>query len=372
MTSAGVQAASPSGLPWRGLVWAVALSLLAHAWTFWGLKSSLVFSFKGKEGNVSLSARVIEPVPVSLQPIGEQAEPVPFQTPTSEQTPAKSAPTTAASQVNIDVQTTEPARQNIEVNRPESVMESTSIATNTIANISPDTTSTLGASAAPSIGQPAPPGLKLQFPANAQLQFDEISMSRGVSQSGAGLLSWKLDGTSYELALEATAFSRSEKSSGQLSPQGLAPERYSSSRAGRSEQATHFRREFGKIQFSNNKPDEVLMVGAQDRLSAFLQLAGIIGGDQARYRIVNRITMQVASLEDAQLWEFRLEGISDINLPAANMQVLKLTRNPRNEYDQLLEIWLSPELGYLPVRIRQSSTTGPDQDFTDLRLRKRP
>ncbi len=372
MTMAGVQAASTNGLPWRGLAWAVALSLLAHALTFWGVNSSLVFSFKGDEGNVSFSARVIEPVPVSLQPVGEQTEPVPFQTPASEQTPAKTAPTIAASQTNIEAQTTEPAGQNIEENRPEPVTKSTAIATNTIANISPDATSTLAASAAPSVGQLATPGLKLQFPENAQLQFEEISMSNGQAQSGAGLLSWKRDGTNYELALEGAAFSRSEKSSGQLSPQGLAPERYSSSRAGRSEQATHFRRELGKIQFSNNKPDEVLMVGAQDRLSVFLQLAGIIGGDQARYRIVNRIPIQVAGLEGAEVWEFSLEGIGDISLPAANMQVLKLSRKPRNAYEPLLEIWLSPELGYLPVRIRQSSTSSPDQEFTDLKLRKRP
>jgi hypothetical protein len=372
MTMVGVQAASTGGLPWRALAWAVALSLLAHALTFWMVNSRLVFSFKGDEGNVSLSARVIEPVPVSLQPVAEQAEPAPFQTPTSEQVGAKPAASAAVSQPTTDALAAEPGKPVFKGNRPDAVIESTPIATNSIAIDAPDVTATVAVRVAPTTGQPAPPGLKLQYPANAQLQFDEISMSKGVSQSGSGLLSWKLDGTSYELALEATAFSRFEKSAGQLSPQGLTPERYGSSRSGRSEQATHFRRELGKIQFSNNKPDEVLMVGAQDRLSVFLQLAGIIGGDQERYRIVNRIPMQVAGLEGAEVWEFGLEGISDINLPAANMQVLKLTRKPRNEYDQLLEIWLSPELGYLPVRIRQSSTTSPDQDFTDLRLRKRP
>jgi Protein of unknown function (DUF3108) len=200
-------------------------------------------------------------------------------------------------------------------------------------------------------------------------------MRKGSSSSGSGVMSWNIDGSSYNLSLEASAlliFTQTERSEGKLSPQGLAPERYSSTRTGRSEQATHFLPEQGKIKFSNNKPDEVLLVGAQDRLSALIQLAGIIGGDIERYKIVNRISMQVAGLDSAEIWEFNLQGISDINVPAANMQALKLSRTPRNEYDQRLEIWLSPQLGYLPIRIRQSSATAPDQDFTDLVLRKLP
>jgi hypothetical protein len=217
--------------------------------------------------------------------------------------------------------------------------------------------------------------LKLSYPASAQLQFDGVFMNKGSANTGSGVLSWKIDGASYELSLEAKAMlilSRTEKSEGQLSPQGLAPQRYSSVRTGRSEQATHFRPEIGKIQFSNNKPDEVLLVGGQDRLSAMIQLAGIIGGDPERYKIVNRISMQVAGLDRAEVWEFNIQGASDINVPAANMQALKLSRTPRNEYDQRLEIWLSPQLGYLPIRIRQSSVTAPDQDFTELVLRKLP
>jgi hypothetical protein len=175
--------------------------------------------------------------------------------------------------------------------------------------------------------------------------------------------------------LEATAlviFNRTERSEGKLSPQGLAPERYSSTRTGRSEQATHFMPEIGKIKFSNNKPDETLLVGAQDRLSALVQLAGIIGGDPERYKIVNRIQMQVAGLDGAEVWEFNLQGVSDITVPAANMQALKLSRTPRSEFDQRIELWLSPQLGYLPIRIRQSSATTPDQDFYDLVLRRLP
>ncbi len=375
MTMFGIRLLSSSGLPWRGLVWATALSLLTHTLTFWVVNSRFVFSFRGDEGNVSMSTRVLEPAPVSLQPVRRQSEPATLQTTTNQQTPAKLLSSAVTSKTGADTQALKPANQDVQENRPDSVTESTLNATSTIANIIPDAARSAASSPTPLTGQTAPAGLKLQYPANAKLQFDGVNMTKGQSQSGSGALNWKVDGSSYELSLEATAlldFSRLEKSMGQMSPLGLAPDRYSSLRTGRSEQATHFRRDLGKIQFSNNKPDEVLLVGAQDRVSAFLQLAGILGGDPERYRVVNRILMQVAGLDGAEVWEFGLEGISDINLPAANMQALKLSRKPRNEYDQRLEVWLSPQLGYLPVRIRQSSATSPDLDFTDLILRKLP
>jgi hypothetical protein len=215
----------------------------------------------------------------------------------------------------------------------------------------------------------------LRYPPSAQLLFEGTFMRKGVAISATGVLDWKSDGASYALSLEtqdAQGNRRLEKSIGQLSAQGLAPQRYSSTGTGRSEQATHFRADLRKIQFSNNKPQEELLLGAQDQLSALIQLAGIIGGDPERYRIVNRLAMQVAGLGSAEVWEFNIETLSDIHLPAANMQALKISRNPRHEFDQRLELWLSPPLGYLPVRIRQSASSQPEQDFTDLMLRKLP
>jgi hypothetical protein len=364
--------------PWRGLGLALLFAVLAHLAAYMLATSRFAFSFQPPAENMTLSTRMIDPVPVSLLPPAPApvVNPQPKKsdsTPTA--TPARKAPAPARidnSAVTMEKET------KIEPNQPVAGKESAQSATETVASIQPTeptVSSAVFQTTAPASGAPAPHGMKLSYPASATLQFEGTFMSRGSAQSGSGVLSWKIDGSSYELSLEATALlilSRTEKSEGVLSPQGLAPKRYSSVRTGRSEQATHFRPEIGKIQFSNNKPDEVLLVGAQDRLSALIQLAGIIGGDVERYKIVNRIQMQVADLDKAELWEFNLQGISDINLPAANMQALKLTRTPRNEFDQRLEIWLSPQLGYLPIRIRQSSASTPDQDFTDLVLRRLP
>lgn len=378
---------------WRGLGVALLLAVLAHGLAFKLANQSFSFSFQNPDSTAPLSTRLLEPAPVLIQP--QAAAPKP-PTPAAKPLPKplNNAPRALAPADPIPANepkpepklepeikpATEPdmAPKN-EPNQPIAGIESAPDATDTIANPiasaiepAPEGAITMNN---PAAGVPAPPGVKLLYPPNAQLVFDGTNRRKGTSVSGSGLLSWKSDGSRYELTLEASALvilSQTEKSTGQLSPQGLAPERYSSSRTGRSEQATHFRRNLGKIQFSNNQPEEVLLLGAQDRISALVQLAGILGGDPERYKIVNRIQMQVAGLDRAEVWEFSLQGVSDITVPAANMQALKLTRTPRNEFDQKLELWLSPQLGYLPIRIRQSSATTPDQDFTDLVLRRLP
>lgn len=363
-----------AALPWRGLATAFLAAVLAHAIVLMLATTRFAFSFQKTADATTLSTRMIEPVPVSTLPPAPALINPP--SPAKEKTPSV-APSIKPPERALAQNSATPPDQETKIQPNPSVAgkESMPNATESIANSPPLEQTTPPSDAMPNAGAPAPPGVKLSYPASATLLYDGINMRKGSANSGTGVLSWKIDGEGYELSLEASAlviFSITEKSVGKLSPQGLAPLRYSSVRTGRSEQATHFMPEVGKIRFSNNKPEEILLVGAQDRLSALIQLAGIIGGDPERYKIVDRIAMQVAGLESAEVWEFNLQGISDINLPAANMQALKLSRKPRNEFDQSLEIWLSPQLGYLPIRIRQSSTTAPDQDFTDLVLRKLP
>jgi Protein of unknown function (DUF3108) len=362
-----------AGWPWRGLIWALLVAVLAHVIALLLATSRFAFSFQNAADSTTLTTRMIEPVPVSLLPPAPAAVSQPSKAkdtaPRAAQASKPPEPARAQSSTPSEKET------KIEENTAPAGKKPAQAAIENIANSLPSMNSSLSQTAVPANGAPAPPDLKLSYPANAKLQFDGTFMQKGSSTSGSAVLSWNMDGTSYKLSLEASAmviFSRTERSEGKLSPQGLAPERYSSQRTGRSEQATHFMPEIGKIKFSNNKPDEILLVGAQDRLSAIVQIAGIIGGDPERYKIVNRIPMQVAGLDSAEIWQFDLQGTGDITVPAANMQALKLSRMPRNEFDQRLEIWLSPLLGYLPIRIRQSSATTPDQDFTDLVLRKLP
>jgi Protein of unknown function (DUF3108) len=365
--------------PARGLLLAVVISVLAHSLLFVKPFGLFSFPYKSEPGAQSLNTRMLE-VPASprLEPAA-QKPPLP---PPPKQKPAvprveKSATLTPAPATSPPAQATpEPAPVLLPTSEPPPLASTAEPSTSS--ETSPTTTpaSTVITTNNTDVTSPgAPAALKLQYPSNAEMEFKVTRQSKGSTQTGAGLLQWKSDGAGYELSIESSAFGVvliSQKSMGIMSPMGLTPERFSDKRALRPERATHFRRDTGKIQFSNNKPDAELLAGAQDRLSILLQIAGILGGDPERYKIVNRIGMQVAGSDSAETWEFSIDGLQDISLPAANMQTLKLTRKPRDEFDQRMEVWLAPQLGYLPVRIRQSALTEPEANYFDLSLQRIP
>jgi Protein of unknown function (DUF3108) len=142
----------------------------------------------------------------------------------------------------------------------------------------------------------------------------------------------------------------------------LLPERFGDKRVNRSEKAAHFNRipetgsSLGRITFSGNQRAVAIQRGAQDRLSVLVQLAGLVAANPAQFAVAGNVAVQVVSAEGADVWKFVLQG----------EELLHLVRNPRQEYDPRLELWLAPELGYLPVRIKQTEANG---DTFDLQLR---
>lgn len=175
-------------------------------------------------------------------------------------------------------------------------------------------------------------------------------------------LLWHQNGESYDARLEFSAFgqARVQTSRGQISPEGLAPIRFSDKY--RSEVAAHFNREKGKVTFSANTPDVPLLTGAQDRLSILVQLAAMIAGDPDHYPPATTIAIQTIGPRDADTWLFTVGSEETLPLPGGEQATLKLVRNPRQEFDQKVELWLAPALGYLPARIRITETNG---DFVD-------
>ncbi|WP_296447854.1 DUF3108 domain-containing protein [Rhodoferax sp. UBA5149] len=175
-------------------------------------------------------------------------------------------------------------------------------------------------------------------------------------------LRWQWGGENYDARLEVSAFgqARVQTSQGQITPQGLAPLRFSDKF--RSEVAAHFNREKGKVTFSANTPDVALLAGAQDRLSVLVQLGAMIAGDPNHYPPGTTLTVQTIGPRDADTWVFTVGSKETLTLPGGEQATLKLVRNPRQQFDQKVELWLAPALGYLPARIR---ITEPNGDFVD-------
>lgn len=175
-------------------------------------------------------------------------------------------------------------------------------------------------------------------------------------------LLWQHKGANYDARLVFSTFgqNRVQTSQGQITPQGLAPIRFADKY--RSEVAAHFNREQSKVTFSANTPDAALLAGAQDRLSILVQLAALVASAPKRYPPATTITIQTIGPRAADTWLFTVGDNETLSLPGGEQATLKLVRNPRQEFDQKVELWLAPTLGYLPARVR---ITEPNGDFVD-------
>ena len=221
------------------------------------------------------------------------------------------------------------------------------------------------ASAEPAPAEPQAPSHALQLPAPARLRYELSGQARGFAYSADAQLFWKHDGQRYDarMVVSSLLFTRSMSSVGELGPQGLSPRRFSDK--GRSEQATHFEPEQGRIVFSANAPQAVWQPGVQDRLSLFFQLAGLLAGEPGRYPPGTQLQVPTAGTREADVSVFTVLPPATLALPLGEQATVALRREPRRRYDQAIELWFAPALGYLPVRIR---ITQPNGDVLDQRL----
>lgn len=175
-------------------------------------------------------------------------------------------------------------------------------------------------------------------------------------------LLWQQHELSYEARLTFSAFglSRVQTSRGKIVQNGLAPERFSDK--SRSEVAAHFNRERGVVTFSANTPELALQPGAQDRLSVLLQLGALVASAPQSFPAGTSLSVQTIGPRNGETWLFTFGETEALDLPGGPQLGLKLVRQPRELYGQMVEVWLAPALGYLPVRTRITESNG---DYAD-------
>lgn len=205
--------------------------------------------------------------------------------------------------------------------------------------------------------------MSVRIPASVQLRYQVALQVRQQASLGTSELTWRHDGASYEARFEIAAPSsrpRVQHSAGSIGSQGLEPARFGD--RGRGEQAAHFDRAGQRVVFSNNRPAAPLAPGAQDRLSVLLQLAALVAGSPDRFPAGATVVVQTATTREADPWIFTVDGEEELQLPGGDLATVKLTRPPRGEFDQRLEVWLAPGQAYVPVRLR---LTQPNGDWAD-------
>ncbi len=315
-------------------------------------------------------------------PSGFRTKPVPLTAFTTRAIAAPSAPTTAveeapasqpSTQARAPQHATRPLMQPATAHTPysDSVIEtdhglqqtdSSYIATNYVADSSSSSNTTTT--------KPSTPGshtAAVRLPGSRHLLFDVSGEAKRFPYSANADLLWTQDGSSYNARLAITAFllgSRIQTSTGQLTAEGLAPQRFSDKV--KTEVAAHFERDKGIISFSANTPDAALLPGAQDRLSVLLQLGSLLAGAPQRYPVGSSISIQTIGPKDADDWRFTVGEEQTLALPEGDHKARKLSRVPQREHDVRVDVWLASDLAYLPVQLRLTQDNG---DFVQLRLK---
>lgn len=244
----------------------------------------------------------------------------------------------------------------LEADRPLPHTDSAYIATNYVADSATAKPSTPGSHAA-----------AVRLAGSRYLQYDVSGEAKKFPYSASADLLWTQDGSSYTARLAITAFllgSRIQTSAGQLTAEGLAPQRFSDKL--KTEVAAHFERDKGIVSFSANTPDAPLLPGAQDRLSVLLQLGSLLAGAPKRYPAGSSISIQTIGARDADDWRFTVGEEQTLALPEGEHKARKLSRIPQREHDVRVDVWLASDLAYLPVQLRLTQDSG---DFVQLQLK---
>jgi len=207
----------------------------------------------------------------------------------------------------------------------------------------------------------------VRVPGSRHLLFDVSGEAKRFPYTASADLLWTQDGSSYNARLVITAFllgSRIQTSAGQVTAEGLAPQRFSDKV--KTEVAAHFERDKGIVSFSANTPDAPLQPGAQDRLSVLLQLGSLLAGSPHRYPPGSSISIQTVGPKNADDWRFTVGEEHTLALPEGEHKARILSRVPQRDHDVQVDVWLSADLAYLPVQLRLTQDNG---DFVQLQLK---
>ncbi len=218
---------------------------------------------------------------------------------------------------------------------------------------------------APPVVPAGPRRFKVSLPPSAELVLEiRRKDADGALWNGAGAIIWQNNGATYKIAVEAGLSMIVTRinlyvltSEGTIGADGIAPQLSTEKRRGRSQTATHFNQQEGRITFSSSERAYPLTPGTQDKGSLPLQLAGIGRADPGQ--LSGDIEIMVGEDKDANMFRFIVVGQEELETKLGKLMTWHLSRPPRpGTYNSKLEIWLAPERDWYPVQIRNTEANG--------------
>ncbi|WP_038493455.1 DUF3108 domain-containing protein [Collimonas arenae] len=208
-------------------------------------------------------------------------------------------------------------------------------------------------------------------PPSAELKYNVEALQKGQNYHGSGKITWQTDGANYTINGEAGALFITVldfKSGGEINGFGVAPVIYTQKRFRKPATETTFDRTQNSIVFSSSANKYPRSGGEQDRASVVWQLASIGRGNSTQFSPGAVIDLFVAGPLDAETWRMQVIGQEQLDVDGNNLSVWHVIRVPEpGSHEQRLDIWLSPQQDWYPVKLRFTETDG---DYLDMSLSK--
>jgi hypothetical protein len=192
------------------------------------------------------------------------------------------------------------------------------------------------------------------WPPSSKVSFVATGHFRGPIAEMSGHFEWINQDGRYQLFLRVDTPVRVTefRSQGLANGAWLQPQRYEE-QGGRGVVAVNFQHERGKLSFSAITDVLDLPPGVQDTASVMMQLAGIVGSAGAALQPGASFSFPIARPRGLRQWTFTATALETIDTPLGRLAAWHMTMPAAHSAGEMwIEIWLSPQLQGLPVRIR--------------------
>jgi hypothetical protein len=206
----------------------------------------------------------------------------------------------------------------------------------------------------------------VQMPSRYRVRMpDPVRLSYAVTRqtpasspvpAGSAGIDWRSDGAHYVLTVDGVLGRL--RSEGESSDAGIAPRR-----AGEEPRdAAHS----GAMQLRDFDTDAV---GAQDRASVLMQLAGmgLAEPDQIAGQVENELRIVVAGADGAEIARYKVMGQEGVATALGELSAWRLAQVAPAGQDRL-DVWLAPAQGWLPVQLRLTRPDGSTLTQTLTRI----
>lgn len=184
------------------------------------------------------------------------------------------------------------------------------------------------------------------------LNFRSTGSAFGMNYSGHSVLKWQHD-SRYRMSIKTSSMlmSYTQSSSGLYDAEGLKPLNYQE----RKSRQAYFDYAKKHITFKGRDQQVALEPGAQDRVSAVMQLRYLLKSGRLTPQPGKQVAIQIAGTHNAPVWKFAINSVQEIKIPMGTVKAIQVTKVSSSDGKKdILNAWFMPERDWLPAKLEFS------------------